>query len=58
MLSIFALIINSPWYLAEHIEKITGHYPQWIVDVFGGINSNLLDAYEGFGALLYKLFWS
>ncbi len=55
-LSILALIVNSPWYFAQHIEEMTGYYPQWIVDVFGGINSNLLDAYEGFCTLLYKLF--
>lgn len=58
MLSIFALIINSPWYLAEHIERLTGHYPQWIVDVFGGMTSGILDAFEGFSTFLGKLFWN
>lgn len=58
MLSILALIINSPWYFAQHIESLTGYYPQWIVDVFGGMNSGMLDAYEWVGSVLAKLFWS
>lgn len=55
-LSVLALIVNSPWYFAEDIERLTGYYPQWIVDVFGGINSGILDAIEGFGSLIMKIF--
>ena len=55
-LSILALIVNSPWYFAQHIEEMTGYYPQWIVDVFGGMSSNILDAIEGLGTLLGKIF--
>lgn len=55
-LSVLALIVNSPWYFAQHIEETTGYYPQWIVDVFGGMSSDILDAIEGFGSLIMKIF--
>lgn len=55
-LSILALIVNSPWYFAQYIEEMTGYYPQWIVDVFGGINSGILDAIENLGSLIMKIF--
>lgn len=55
-LSVLALIVNSPWYFAQDIEKLTGYYPQWIVDVFGGISSGILDAMENLGSLIMKIF--
>lgn len=56
LLSIIALIVNSPWYFAEDIERLTGYYPEWIVDVFGGINSGILDLIENLGSLIMKIF--
>lgn len=44
-LSILALIFNSPWYFAEDIERLTGYYPEWIVDFFGGISSFILNLF-------------
>ena len=55
-LSILAIIINSPWYFAQYVERMTGYYPQWIVDFFGGINSGVLDAIENIGMFIAKLF--
>ncbi|MBQ2846881.1 MAG: hypothetical protein IJE74_01310 [Clostridia bacterium] len=50
-LSILALILNSPWYIAWEIERLTGIYPEWIVDVFGGISHGILEGYECFISL-------
>ncbi len=55
-LSVLAIIVNSPWYFAEYIESLTGYYPQWIVDVFGGMSSGMLDMIENFGSLIMKMF--
>ncbi len=55
-LSVLALIVNSPWYFAEDIERLTGYYPEWIVDVFGGMYSYILEAIENFGSLIMRLF--
>lgn len=56
IVTLIVLFVNGPWYFAEYIEKLTGYYPEWIVDVFGGMTSGMLDMGENIGSFIMKLF--